>query len=59
MDNAVSMVSISVDNDGQNVFKLFQKLPVYPDFNVAIASRLFQGQTRTLDNSVSCGMSFL
>ena len=55
MDNAVSTVS----NDGQNILKLLQKILLCPDFNVAMASRLIQGQTRTLDNNVNCEMSFL
>ena len=59
MDNAVSTVSLSVDNDGQNILKLFQKLFLCLDFNVAMASRLIWGQTRTLGNDVSCEMSFL
>ena len=59
MDNAVSTVSLSVDSDEQNILKLFQKLPLCPDFNIAMVSRLIQGQTRTLDNNVSCEMTFL
>ena len=59
MENAVSTVSLSVDSDEQNILKLFQKLPLWIDFNIAMASRLIQGQTRTLDNNVSCEMTFL
>ena len=59
MDNVVSAVLLSVDNDGENILKLFQKLPFCPDFNVAMASRLIQGQTRTPDNNESFEMSFL
>ena len=54
-DNAVSTVS----NDGQKILKFFQKIPLCPNFNVAMASRLIQGQTKTLDNNVSFEMSFL
>ena len=59
VDNVVFTVFLSVDNDGQNILKLFQKLPLCPDFNVGMASRLIQGQTRTLDNNASCEMLFL
>ena len=55
MDNAFSTVSLS---DGQKILKIFQKLSFCPDFNVAMAIRRIQGQNRTLDNNVSCEMSF-
>ena len=55
MDNAVSTVSLS---DGQKILKISQKLSLCPDFNVAMAFRLIQVQDRTLDNNVSCEMSF-
>ena len=58
MGNVVSTVSRFIDNDGKNILKLIRNLPLCPDFNVAIASRLIQVQNRTLDNNVSSEMSF-
>ena len=50
--------SIFVDNNGQNTSKLFQKLPLCLDFNVAMTFGLILGQTRALHSNVSSEMSF-
>lgn len=45
----IDQVNISY-NHGQNILDFFLKIPLSPDFNVAKAARLSQGQTKTHNN---------
>ena len=59
MENVVSMIFLSIYKHGQSILEHFQKLPLSPDLNVTMASRLIQGQDKTPENNGSCDMSFL
>ena len=59
MKNVVSTIFLSIYKHGQNILQHFQNLPLSPDLNVTMASRLIQGQGRTPENNGSCDMSFL